>query len=156
MPRLLTQRPAELVKPAAGVRSTAALSAAASAAVSAAAASSASASAVHGEDDGSARAESECRAAFGNIVRSKGTLWVNKSDTCAAVWSQVRSHIVVRPAGAWPMGAPTTCITFLGAGMRTAELDAALRSCLVTGVCDVSAADTFDDWNTTNRFRLLA
>ncbi len=87
---------------------------------------------------------------FGRVLRSKGFFWLATRARITGLWSQAGPVARFEPSGTWsPADAlllghtdgghtvgeavsPRQELVFIGTGLRHAELDAALRACLLT------------------------
>ncbi|WP_314617072.1 GTP-binding protein [Streptomyces stackebrandtii] len=86
---------------------------------------------------------------FGRILRSKGFFWLASRPRVTGLWSQAGAVARFEPSGA--RGPDTTQgqeLVFIGTGLRTEALRAALDACLLTPNEAVPAEDDFPEWET--------
>ncbi|MEU3481096.1 GTP-binding protein [Streptomyces sp. NPDC033754] len=86
---------------------------------------------------------------FGQILRSKGFFWLASRPRVTGLWSQAGAVARFEPSGA---RSPETTqgqeLVFIGTGLRTEALRAALDACLLTPHEAVPTEDDFPEWET--------
>jgi G3E family GTPase len=86
---------------------------------------------------------------FGQILRSKGFFWLASRPHVTGLWSQAGSVARFEPSGARDAdSAQGQELVFIGTGLPTNALQAALADCLMTGGEKLSAVDPFPAWDT--------
>ncbi|RKT02873.1 G3E family GTPase [Streptomyces sp. 3211.6] len=86
---------------------------------------------------------------FGRILRSKGFFWLASRPRVTGLWSQAGAVARFEPSGA--RGTETAQgqeLVFIGTGLRTEALRAALEACLLSPGEPVPAEDEFPAWET--------
>ncbi|ALO12200.1 Cobalamin synthesis protein [Streptomyces venezuelae] len=86
---------------------------------------------------------------FGRILRSKGFFWLASRPRVTGLWSQAGAVARFEPSGArGPETMQGQELVFIGTGLRTEALRAALDACLLTPDEAVPAEDDFPEWET--------
>ncbi|MFE7316608.1 GTP-binding protein [Streptomyces sp. NPDC057555] len=85
---------------------------------------------------------------YGTILRSKGFFWLASRPHVTGLWSQAGSVARFEPSGARDGDGHGQELVFIGTGLRTDALRAALTACLMAEGESVPAADPFPDWDT--------
>jgi G3E family GTPase len=86
---------------------------------------------------------------FGQVLRSKGFFWLASRPNITGLWSQAGSVARFEPSGA--RNETTTQgqeLVFIGTGLRTEALQAALAECLIAEGENHPAVDPFPAWET--------
>ncbi|CAL9422463.1 Putative metal chaperone YciC [Streptomyces sp. enrichment culture] len=86
---------------------------------------------------------------FGRVLRSKGFFWLASRPRVTGLWSQAGAVARFEPSGT--RGPETTQgqeLVFIGTGLRTDALRAALDACLLAPGETVPADDDFPAWET--------
>ncbi|GAA0298853.1 zinc metallochaperone GTPase ZigA [Streptomyces polychromogenes] len=86
---------------------------------------------------------------FGQILRSKGFFWLASRPHVTGLWSQAGAVARFEPSGARDTDtAQGQELVFIGTGLRTEALQAALAGCLVADGEILPAGDPFPTWDT--------
>ncbi|MFJ4846554.1 MULTISPECIES: GTP-binding protein [unclassified Streptomyces] len=85
--------------------------------------------------------------AFGQVLRSKGFFRLASRPQVTGLWSQAGSVARFEPSGALEADSPHAQeLVFIGVGLRSEALHAALSACLMADEDDVPASDPFPEW----------
>ncbi|WP_406731477.1 GTP-binding protein [Streptomyces sp. NBC_01794] len=87
--------------------------------------------------------------AFGQVLRSKGFFWLASRPNVTGLWSQAGAVARFEPSGARDAdSAQGQELVFIGTGLRTEALQAAVAECLMNdGEC-LPSVDPFPAWDT--------
>ena len=87
--------------------------------------------------------------AFGQVLRSKGFFWLANRPNVTGLWSQAGSVARFEPSGARDTDSTQGQeLVFIGTGLRTEVLQAAMTGCLMKEGEDPPAIDPFPAWDT--------
>ncbi|MGW8884579.1 GTP-binding protein [Streptomyces sp. NPDC055749] len=87
--------------------------------------------------------------AYGQVLRSKGFFRLGSRPHVTGLWSQAGSVARFEPSGARDAdSAQGQELVFIGTGLRTAALQAALTTCLMTDGEPLPRGDPFPTWDT--------
>ncbi|WP_328676769.1 GTP-binding protein [Streptomyces sp. NBC_00322] len=86
---------------------------------------------------------------FGQILRSKGFFWLANRPNVTGLWSQAGSVARFEPSGARDAdSAQGQELVFIGTGLRTEALQAAVADCLLKEGENLPSVDPFPAWDT--------
>ncbi|MGK5547392.1 GTP-binding protein [Streptomyces sp. URMC 127] len=86
---------------------------------------------------------------YGRVLRSKGFFRLASRPRVTGLWSQAGSVARFEPSGAWAPGTTQGQeLVFIGTGLRTEALRAALEGCLLAEGEPVPSEDDFPAWET--------
>lgn len=86
---------------------------------------------------------------YGRVLRSKGFFWLASRPRVTGLWSQAGAVARFEPSGARGLGSEQGQeLVFIGTGLRTEALRAALDACLLVPGEQVTSEDGFPAWET--------